>query len=147
MKEILGFEGEYRFLSNFSPSTVIWDGKEFPTVEHAYQSAKSCDEKEIEEIRTAPTPGKAKRLGQQVEIKKEDWENIKISIMTKLVRDKFNRHPDLRKALLATGDAYLEETNSWNDKFWGVCGGEGQNQLGKILTSIRSEIKENSHNG
>ncbi len=34
----------------------------------------------------------------------------------------------------------LVEGNWWNDTFWGVCNGEGQNNLGKILMKIRKEI-------
>ena len=42
--------------------------------------------------------------------------------------------------LIATGDAQLMHTNSWNDKFWGICRGEGENRLGMMLMSIRSEL-------
>jgi predicted NAD-dependent protein-ADP-ribosyltransferase YbiA (DUF1768 family) len=31
--------------------------------------------------------------------------------------------------------------NYWNDKFWGICKGVGENHLGKILMQIRDEIK------
>jgi len=34
----------------------------------------------------------------------------------------------------------LEETNTWGDKYWGVCNGEGENQLGKLLMKIRENI-------
>lgn len=33
-------------------------------------------------------------------------------------------------------------SNTWGDKVWGVCNGEGENRLGKILMRIRSEIRE-----
>ena len=48
--------------------------------------------------------------------------------------------PSLRDKLIATGDAYIEETNNWGDEFWGVCHGFGENMLGKILMEIRKEI-------
>ena len=38
---IRSFTGEYRFLSNFFPSPVEFEGLVFPTVEHAFQAAKA----------------------------------------------------------------------------------------------------------
>lgn len=61
--------------------------------------------------------------------------------MEALVLLKFAQNSDLRYRLLRTGDAYLEETNNWGDKFWGVCDGEGENHLGKIIMKVRGAIK------
>jgi predicted NAD-dependent protein-ADP-ribosyltransferase YbiA (DUF1768 family) len=44
--------------------------------------------------------------------------------------------------LLETGDAELVEGNWWDDTFWGVCNGVGQNNLGKILMDTRRELRE-----
>ena len=60
--------------------------------------------------------------------------------MLSFVRAKFT-YPDLQEKLLATGDAYLEEGNYWNDTTWGVCNGVGENRLGKILMQVRDEIR------
>lgn len=38
------FQGEYRWLSNFAPVLIKLDGI-YPSVEHAYMSAKSDDMK------------------------------------------------------------------------------------------------------
>lgn len=67
-----------------------------------------------------------------------DWEAIKFATMEGLLRRKF-RHADLRAMLVATGDAELIEGNTWGDRVWGVCGGTGENRLGKMLMQIRSE--------
>lgn len=32
------------------------------------------------------------------------------------------------------------EGNTWGDKFWGVCDGEGENHLGKLLMEVRAEL-------
>ena len=40
------FDGEFRFLSNFWPSKVHYDGMEYRSVEHAYQAAKALDKDE-----------------------------------------------------------------------------------------------------
>jgi predicted NAD-dependent protein-ADP-ribosyltransferase YbiA (DUF1768 family) len=42
---------------------------------------------------------------------------------------------------LATGNDYLEETNTWKDSFWGVYNGIGTNWLGKILMEERERIR------
>ncbi len=61
------------------------------------------------------------------------------------VLDKFTRNPQLREMLLATGDKYLEETNHWGDKYWGVDykTGVGFNKLGVILMDVRDRLKIN----
>lgn len=138
--DILGFNREYRFLSNFYPAKVEYDGLEYSSTEHAYQAAKTEDAAQRRRIREAQKPGDAKRLGKQVKMR-TDWEQIKIGVMRDLVRQKFTNHKELKEKLLATGDAYIEETNTWNDTFWGVCKGKGQNWLGKILMEIREELK------
>ena len=60
--------------------------------------------------------------------------------MEQILWAKFEQNPGLKEKLINTGDAYLEETNTWNDTFWGVCKGKGQNNLGKILMKIRAEL-------
>ncbi len=41
----------------------------------------------------------------------------------------------------------LIEGNHWNDTFWGICNGNGENNLGKILMKIRHEINPILLNG
>lgn len=36
----------------------------------------------------------------------------------------------------------LIEGNTWGDTFWGVCRGKGENNLGKILMRLRSELAQ-----
>lgn len=138
-RRIEGFQGEYRFLSNFWPAEVVFDGKVYPTTEHAYQAAKSLDPAYREAIRTTESPGKVKRMSRGVELR-PDWDQVKLSIMQDLSWQKYTRHSELRAGLLSTGDAYIEETNTWGDRFWGVSGGTGQNNLGKILMDIRRRL-------
>lgn len=109
--EIKGFSGHFRFLSNFYESPVCLDGVIYPTVEHAYQAAKTLDMEARKNIEQEPSPGKVKRLGKKVTIR-EDWEEVKVSIMTNLVVQKF-QHDELKQQLLDTKDLYIEETNHW----------------------------------
>lgn len=136
------FRGRYRFLSNFFPCRIDWEGITYPSVEHAYQACKTLNQKERLRIASLSTPGQAKRIGKELTIR-PDWETVKISIMESLVRQKFSRHPTLKQLLLATANQEIQEGNSWNDTFWGVflSTGEGRNELGKILMHIRKELQ------
>lgn len=134
------FRGDYFFLSNFSCSVVsFWDWS-YPTVEHAFQAAKTTSLQMRAIIGTAPTPGEAKRLGRGVELR-PDWEGLKIPLMEHLLRQKFAPNSPNAGRLLATGDARLVEGNTWGDTFWGVCGGHGENWLGRLLMKVRTDLR------
>ena len=135
------FIDEYEFLSNFYPSPIYDDaGKEYPTVEHYFQAMKTFVPQERELIRSAESPGKAKRIGRLVQLR-EDWEDRKLDIMEKALIQKF-QILRLREKLLATGNEKLVEGNFWNDTYWGICKGEGENHLGKLLMNIREKIRD-----
>ena len=139
MKKISKFSGTYRFLSNFFPSQMLIDGEFYDTVEHAYQAAKTDDPEKKKEIREAFSAGKAKKLGQRAELV-EGWEEKKFEVMERLVREKFKQNQKIAMELAATGDKQLIEGNTWGDTIWGVCGGVGENNLGKILMRVRDEL-------
>ena len=124
-------------------SNIIFEGEYYRTVEHAYQSAKTLNLGQKKNIQNANSPGQAKRLGKFVALR-EDWEQIKINIMRELIRQKFT-NPELRAKLLETKDVYLEEGNTWGDRFWGVFLNKGENWLGKILMEVREEIKNETN--
>jgi ribA/ribD-fused uncharacterized protein len=135
MSDIVEFKGKHRWLSNFSDAKVSYEGVEYPTVEHAYQASKTLVADERRDICAQPTPVLAKKRGRKVTMR-EDWDQVKIPIMEDLLSQKFS-DPVLAKKLVETGDSQLVEGNWWGDVFWGVCRGEGQNNLGKILMKIR----------
>ena len=62
--------------------------------------------------------------------------------MFDIVLSKFASNPVLKNLLLDTNNEELIEGNTWNDTYWGVCNGEGQNHLGKILMKVRSLLNE-----
>jgi ribA/ribD-fused uncharacterized protein len=140
------FRGEYRFLSNYHIVDVEYDGKVYPSTEHAYQAAKTLNEKEREKIRSLTTPKDAKKLGKIITMR-TDWDSIKFEVMLELIRKKFDlkHHPELAKKLLDTKDAELIEGNWWNDTTWGVCNGIGKNWLGKILMQVRDELSKKNN--
>lgn len=147
--EIASFRGPYAFLSNFSDSTIRYEGVLYPTVEHAYQCAKTLSQVERDRVcfvfaadgkpirRT--TPGEAKRAGRQVTLR-ADWDAVRIDVMRQLLVEKFSSVRQA-EALIATGDAELIEGNNWGDTFWGRCNGRGENWLGKLLMEIREAVR------
>jgi ribA/ribD-fused uncharacterized protein len=131
------FDGENRFLSNFYPSVVIYEGIAYPSVENAYQAAKTLNETERLAFINL-TPGQAKRKGARVDLR-PDWEAIKLDVMFDLLCQKF-QNPFLESALIATYPKELIEGNNWGDVFWGAVDGKGRNILGLMLMNIRAKL-------
>lgn len=140
MSKIESFAGDYKFLSNFYPCLVELDGEIYPSVEHAYQAAKTLNINDRRIIQQTAQANIVKKLGKYVTIR-DDWDEIKLEVMSDLVWQKFSKHDDLRAKLLATQKHELIEGNWWNDTYWGVCKGVGQNNLGKILMAVRNELQ------
>lgn len=140
------FDGAFAFLSNFYESPISWRGNKYPTVEHAFQAAKTLNPMERQRIVAARTPGQAKRLGRSVHLR-PDWEEVKEQVMYECINIKFHSSLELMLALLATGDQELVEGTTWHDNEWGNCtcpkceNIEGKNKLGKILMRVREEIR------
>jgi hypothetical protein len=136
---IRGFFGEYRWLSNFHLCEIEYEGLIYPSTENAFQAAKFNFELRPQFV--SCTPGQAKRLGKSIRMKREqlaEWDNNKLQVMIDITVKKYSRHQELLDLLFRTTPKHLEETNWWGDKFWGVCDGVGENNLGKIIMSARS---------
>jgi ribA/ribD-fused uncharacterized protein len=144
-RQVIKFYGrtdEYGCFSNFAHSPFRLNGQTWPSVEHYFQAAKFPDTEHAEAIRLAKSPGKAKAMGRSRKYRlRRDWESVKDGIMREAVLAKFTQHADLRALLLGTGDAAPVE-NSPTDDYWG-CGahGGGRNKLGKILMSVREQLR------
>ena len=142
-KDILYFRGINYFLSNFYLHDMVVNDRLSKTVEHAYQAAKTTNKLFIDQIYNSGSPNDAKRIGKKVKLR-NDWDEIKLSIMEGLLRIKFSDET-LRKMLISTEDAFLEEGNTWHDNYWGNCNCldcvsiKGENHLGKLLMEIREE--------
>lgn len=134
--QVKGFFGEYRFLSNFHPAPVLFEGEMYPSSENAYQAAKCVNLSDKVQFLTC-NPAQAKKLSKTILVK-ENWHSTKYDAMAAIVFDKFYRNPDIRQGLIELRQKYLEETNHWGDVYWGVCNGKGENKLGKILMGVRA---------
>lgn len=151
--EINQFRGEYEWLSNFY---VEPDGTH---VEGEYQASKCGDDTAAvrrffsqKRMDWLP-PAECKRTGRTVKLR-SDWEDVKLEIMIRFVRQKFKDHPELAKKLILTADAELVHGVWHCDSYWGICGRgvacrkgihdgtTGENTLGQILMGLRSELVE-----
>ena len=132
------FRGNYLYLSNMYACKVVYDGMEFRCSEAAFQAAKVKD-KNIRKRFTEMDGYEAKKEGRKVKLR-EDWNEVKLNIMGRILLDKFVRNPELGIALMKTGNELLIEGNNWGDRYWGVCNGVGENNLGKLLMRLRKYL-------
>ena len=140
---VRGFFDQYRWLSNMFPTPLYYEGEFFPSSENAYQAAKWPKEDHWPNARSyfkGCSPFQAKTKGQTAKLS-ADWETRKIEVMRSVLRAKF-ANEQMKRALLATGQKYLEEKNWWGDHFWGKVDGIGQNQLGHLLMEVRDEVRK-----
>ena len=136
------FRGEFSWLSNFYlfEKAMIYDEMTFHTAEHFYVAMKTKDKDIRNVVANHPSKG-LKRFGQSLLVR-SDWEDIKLNVMLYALRYKFStNNPKLRQLLLSTGYSLLEETNYWGDRYWGICKGAGENNLGKLIMKVRDEIR------
>lgn len=142
---IYGFFMEHRWLSNYEVCKIDMGDFVYRSSEAAYMAEKTDDLKQKAHLASLSKPHEAKKYGQIVTIK-PDWDKTRIGAMANVLIAKFEQNSYLAKKLLETGDKYLEETNWWNDTFWGVCRGVGENNLGKLLMMIRQMLREGEIN-
>ncbi len=146
--KIYGFQGDYRFLSNFDPTPLVYGGLQIKTAEHLYNALKTNSLEEALHVLDAPTPGQAKTRGRKVTLK-DDWETVKFKAMQTTIGVKFIGNLRLASKLVETGDLELIEANTWHDQIWGdcfcgepQCDSDGQNNLGKLLMELRSDLSK-----
>lgn len=137
-KAIKEFRGYYNFLSNFWPCKIKRQKIIYPSVEHAFQAAKTLSIQKRKIIAQLSTPEAARRAGRKL-VLRNNWEDHKESIMYCILIKKF-KEPSLKRKLLATGNASLIEGNNWGDTYWGVCCSKGKNRLDKLLMRIRKSL-------
>jgi ribA/ribD-fused uncharacterized protein len=129
-------------LATYSRHGFELDGAQWPSVEHYYQAMKFSDEAYREQIRLAPHPADATKLGKSKRHgRRKDWDKVKETFMTRGTYIKCRTHPEVTEALLATGTQPIVETGMY-DYFWG-CGRDlrGNNAYGKVLMNVRERLR------
>lgn len=130
-----------RFLAAFSAHAIEYNGKIYPTVEHAYHASRYTDEALKEEIRSAKSPYVAWAISQKYKPTQiPDFDAKKSAMMEELCRLKLNQHEDVREGLIASGNDVI--VKNYPDPYWGIGkDGTGKNQMGFIWMKLRAELK------
>jgi hypothetical protein len=143
-------ERPYGVLSNLHRRPVFFDGREYPTAEHAYQAGKARKAAVRDWILSAPSPSLAAMAahGLYTWDVVPNWSAIKFERMRHVLRAKFTQHEDFRRLLLSTGNARLIETGRVDNavnRTWGEVNGKGQNMLGVLLMELRDALRDESN--
>ena len=134
------------WFSNMTPCTIVYNGVTFASTEHAYQYAKYVDPEKRLKILQAPHGVVAKRLAKKWPVETQNWDQICVQVMWDINVLKWSQ-PGF-KAQLLNGPASILELNNWMDFKWGIPITpegkvyEGQDLLGRVLTSIRKQMIE-----
>lgn len=137
-------EKPYGAFSNLYPRQIDFEGRTYPTSEHAYQAGKASKPAVRDWILNAPSPSLAAMAahGLYVWDVVPNWTQIKFDRMRAVLRAKFDQHADLKALLLSTGNTRLVEAGTVSNavnRLWGEVDGKGENTLGVMLMELRSE--------
>ena len=151
--------GEHRNFSPDSAHAIIIDDEEYNTLTHYMECMKSMefDDKEtLEKMMKSPTTKAVKALGKKVQtFDSTKWNEKCLSHLSKGLRAKFTKFPELRKQLLETEDKILGYADP-RDIILGIgCAmgtpkslksskWRGDNHMGKLLMELRQKLKEES---
>ena len=139
-------EKPYGAFSNLYKRPIEFEGRIYPTAEHAYQAGKARKEAVREWILSAPTPSLLAMAAHGLytwEVA-PDWSQTKFDRMRRVLRAKFTQHEDLRELLLSTGELRLVEAGRVDtevNRVWGEIRGKGLNMLGVLLMELRADLR------
>lgn len=137
---ITKFEGSHRFLSNLWHVRVVLDGHTYPSVEHAFQAARTLDPSVRARVR-ACTYASAAAAAVTGAVERPGWSRMHKDVMKDLLLQKFDPKNRCAERLLQTGESELIWNNHVGDRFWGCSGGVGENHLGLMLMEIRTNLE------
>ena len=144
------YERDFYVLSNFSAFSIKWQGRRFPTSEHAYHWEKfepgtrnERGEFVRDRILEAASAHEAFKLAESWKsLRRDDWDSVKVGLMRAILYAKASQHEYVRRKLLATGARELVE-DSWRDDFWGWGPNrDGKNMLGRLWMEVRDQIRD-----
>jgi ribA/ribD-fused uncharacterized protein len=153
--------GEHRDFSPDSAHAIIIDGEEYNTLTHYIEcmKAKEFEDKEtLEKMMKSPTTKAVKALGKKV-VKFEDtkWNESCLKHISKGLRAKFTKFPELRKQLLETQDKVIGYADPRNVILGIGCAmgtpkslvsskWRGNNEMGKAMMNLREVLKDETIN-
>ena len=151
------FWGQNSPLSNHHPTEILIDGTLYNCVEQYYTHSMAVhagDFHRADTIMSTTDPVIQKHTVKGMKTS-ADWNDISVEIMRTAITAKFTQNADLKYFLLQTGTTDLVEASP-HDNFWGAglsmdspdivdkSKWKGKNMLGKLLTTLRNSMRENS---
>ena len=118
-------------LSNLASRPFTYQGREYLTVEHAYQTLKggSFDQKTYDAYNRLPNAEGKKITGPRADTK----DNANIRLMETLMRESFQQNKEAAQSLRETGSARI--THNQDKGVW-------KEEFPRILMAIRAELRE-----
>lgn len=141
-------ERPYGVFSNLYRRPIEFEGRIYPTAEHAYQAGKARRPEVRDWILAAPSPALLAMAAHGLYYwdVTPGWSKMKFDRMKRILIAKFTQHDDLRALLLSTGNKRLVESATVDNpvnRLWGEVNGKGQNTLGRLLMEVRAELSAN----
>lgn len=155
------FSGRTSLYSSFHMQPFIIDNVEYACPEQYYQCSKAKhadDQSAATAIMMETDPAKMKSTGDGLQTNLQDWDSSAPKVMHRAILAKFDQNPALAAAMTTTGQKSfvycnphdiiwsaglsLRDKQAADPKHW-----KGNNQLGKILDSVRDELSETEWNG
>lgn len=152
-REPLEVKGDSNVLSNFYHCTIPYRGRNWHSLEQAYQYDKcfyhekkndpDCpftrEKNSIMNLIPPRISQKSKGAARQVKhLLTDTWQNQeRITVMKRLLKIKFAMIPEFRNTLLSTEGRTL--THPLEDDFWGHLHGRGQDMFARLLMELRDD--------
>ena len=159
MKNVVCFDNEHPenlCFSNWYRAPFIINGKRFTSIEQfmMYEKAMLFQDPEIaDRVLQTEDASEIKALGRQVKNYDDHiWNGRRQIIVFRGLMEKFSQNPELKTALLETGDALLAECEP-KDRIWGIglpiedprrldpSEWDGQCLLGYTLIEVREQLR------
>lgn len=148
-------------LSNWAHTPYIFHGKMYSCSEQQYMESKAIyfkDYRAADLIMKTDDPKRIKDLGRKVRgYMDHKWSKVREMYMRECVRAKFFGNEKARRFLMNQPENHIFVEASPYDKIWGIGLSEndprawnqaewrGQNLLGKIITVVYKELKNNGN--
>lgn len=149
-------DGEYGYLSNWYMSDFMYAGRKYHSMEQymMFQKALTFGDLEIaDKIMASRDLPEIKKLGRSVAHYNDVlWKTIRVQIMRRGIRAKFQQNPELLYNLLNTGSSLMAECAP-RDLVWGIGldiedarssdpkEWKGRNMLGRTLMRVREDLR------